>query len=173
MFGRRHTAGANGQRELGRLGDPSKPVPCPRGPCAEPLVLIAAPADQVGVDPPQGLEQCRFVEMAVVVDPTGDVRVEHRRQIIQGLVAPSMECPPADRLPDRLQRSWTSRRQERNAELTTVPDRRPRPELIAEEVKRLDRIVSPPVCILAVDELCLLRMQHQPAGREAGLQSAP
>src|SRR6516164_9505471 len=75
--------------------DPSKPVPCPRGPRAEPLVLIAAPADQVGVYPPQGLEQCRFVEMAVVVDPTGDVRVEHPRQIIQGLVAPSMGCPPA------------------------------------------------------------------------------
>src|SRR6266478_8408035 len=50
--------------------DPSKPVPCPRGPRAEPLVLIAAPADQVGVYPPQGLEQYRFVEMAVVVDPT-------------------------------------------------------------------------------------------------------
>src|SRR6516164_9505472 len=78
---------------------------------------------------------------------------------------------PPDRLPDRLQRSWTGRGQERNAELTTVPDRRPRPELVAEEVKRLDRIVSPPFCILAVDELCLLRMQHQPAGREAGLQS--
>src|SRR5437868_11515303 len=143
------------------------------GPGPEPLVLVAAPADQVGVYPPQGAAESRPIEVAVVVDPALDVRIEHPRQIIQGLVAPSMECPSTNRLPYCLQRFRTCRRQERDAELPTVPDRRPRPKLIAEEVKRLDRIVSPPVRILAVDELRLLRMQSQPAGRDACPQGAP
>src|SRR6516164_4063257 len=133
------------QRWVG-ADDPSQPVSCPRRLRSEPLVLVAAPADQVGVYPLQVSQQSRPVKVAVVVDPTLDVRIEHPRQIIQGLVTPSMERPSTDRLPYCLQRFRTCRGQERDAELPTVPDRRPRPKLIAEEVKR-------PVRILAVDEL--------------------
>ena len=153
--------------------DPVKPVSCPRRLRSEPLVLVAAPADQVGVYPLQISQQSRPVEVAVVVDPALNVRIEHPRQIIQGLVAPSMECPSTNRLPYSLQRVRTDRGQERDAELPTVPDRRPRPKLIAEEVKRLNRMISSPVRILAVDELRLLLMQSQPAGRDACLQGAP
>src|SRR6186997_2134333 len=138
--------------------DPVKPVSCPRRLRSEPLVLVAAPADQVGVYPLQISQQSRPVEVAVVVDPALNVRIEHPRQIIQGLVAPSMECPSTDRLPYSLQRVRTDRGQERDAELPTVPDRRPRPKLVAEEVKRLNRMISSPVRILAVDELRLLLM---------------
>src|SRR5215831_7518936 len=108
--------------------------------------------------------------MAVVVDPALDIRVEHPRQIIERLIAPSMECPPPDRLPYCLACLRTCGGQKRNTELASAPDGGPRPKLVAEEVERLDRIVPSPVGIPAVDELCLLRMQHQPAGREACLQ---
>src|ERR1700694_4913713 len=79
----------------GRVGadDPSEPHPCPLGPGPEPLVLVAAPADQVGVYPPQGAAESRPIEVAVVVDPALDVRIEHPCQILQGLVASSVECP--------------------------------------------------------------------------------
>src|SRR5438477_5688575 len=153
--------------------DPSQPVSCPRRLRSEPLVLVAAPADQVGIYPLQVSQQSRPVKVAVVVDPALDVRIKHPRQIIQGLFTPSMECPSTDRLPYCLQRFWTCRGQERDTELPAVPDRRPRPKLVAEEFKRLDRMVSAPVRILAVDELCLLRMQSQPAGHDACLQGAP
>src|SRR4030081_475305 len=128
----------------GRVGadDPSEPHPCPLGPGPEPLVLVAAPADQVGVYPPQGAAESRPIEVAVVVDPALDVRIEHPCQILQGLVASSVECPPTNRLPYCLQRLWTSRRQERDTELTPAPDSRPRTKLVSEKVERLDRIIS-------------------------------
>src|ERR1700680_1162635 len=102
----------------GRVGadDPSEPHPCPLGPGPEPLVLVAAPADQVGVYPPQGAAESRPIEVAVVVDPALDGRIEHPCQILQGLVASSVECPPTNRLPYCLQRLWTSRGQERDTE---------------------------------------------------------
>jgi hypothetical protein len=40
--------------------------------------------------------------VAVIVDPALDVGIEHPRQIGKGLVAPTMECPPSDRLSDLL-----------------------------------------------------------------------
>src|SRR5712675_537584 len=69
----------------GRVGadDPSEPHPCPLGPGPEPLVLVAAPADQVGVYPPQGAAESRPIEVAVVVDPALGVRIEHPCQILQ------------------------------------------------------------------------------------------
>src|ERR1700674_492132 len=173
MFVRRHTVGANGQTGPGWRDDPSEPHPCPLGPGPEPLVLVAAPADQVGVYPPQGAAESRPIEVAVVVDPALDVRIEHPCQILQGLVASSVECPPTNRLPYCLQRLWTSRGQERDTELTPAPDSRPRTKLVSEKVERLDRIISLTVSIPAVDELRLLRMQNQPAGPETALQGAP
>src|SRR6202790_4278828 len=159
----------------GRVGadDPSEPHPCPLGPGPERLVLVAAPADQVGVYPPQGAAESRPIEVAVVVDPALDVRIEHPCQILQGLVASSVECPPTNRLPYCLQRLWTSRGQERDTELTRAPDSRPRTKLVSEKVERLDRIISLTVSIPAVDELRLLRMQNQPAGPETAFQGAP
>ena len=98
--------------------------------------------------------------MAVVVDPALDIRVEHPRQIIERLIAPSMECPPPDRLPYCLACLRTCGGQKRNTELASAPDGGPRPKLVAEEVERLDRIVPTPVGIPAVDELCLLRYER-------------
>src|SRR4051812_45123174 len=74
------------------------------GPPAQPVELVAGPADQESIDAMQSPSQCRLVEMAVVVDPALDVGSEHPRQICQGFVGPVVERPPSDRLPDRLQR---------------------------------------------------------------------
>src|SRR4051794_31800240 len=87
------------------------------------------------VDVPQGRVKGRFVVPAVVVDPTSDVRVEHPREIVQGLVAALVKCPAPDRLPDRLESLITCCRAERDAHPISTPSRQPRPERIAEEVR--------------------------------------
>src|ERR1700677_3973945 len=102
--------------------------------------------------------------MAVVVDPAPDIRVAFACQIIQGHVAPMMEFPPSDRLPDCFQRVRTGGGQKRDAVLTATPNRSPRPERVAEKIERLDWKVTTPVRVLAVDEFRLLRVQNQPAG---------
>ena len=149
---------------------PRQPLPCALGPPAQPLELVADPADQEGIDPMQSPSQRRLVEVAVVVDPALDVRSEHPCQIRQGSVGPVVERPPSDRLPDRLQRLRARRRQKGRAIATITPGCLSRPKAIAEEVKRLDRIVAAPVRILAVDDLRLCRMQNQPTGPKADLQ---
>src|SRR5918993_435194 len=150
-----------------------QPLPCALGAPAQPLELVADPADQEGIDAMQGPSQCRLVEVAVVVDPALDVRSEHPRQIYQGFVGPVVERPPSDRLPDRLQPLRARRRQEGGAVTTTAPGCLSRPKAIAEEVKRLNRIVAAPVRVLAVDDLRLCRMKNQPAGPKADLQGTP
>ena len=130
--------------------EPRKPISSTRRARAQPLVLVAAPADQVGINLPRGSQQCRPVEVTIVVDPASDVGIEHPCQIIEGLVTSPMEGPSTYRLPDRFQRFRACGGQERNAELPSVPDRLSRPKFIAEEVKRLDRIVSSAVRILAI-----------------------
>ena len=162
-------------RKQVRIGadHPRQPLPCALGPPAQPFELVAGPADQEGIDAMQSPSQCRLVEVAVVVDPALDVRSEHPCQICQGFVGPVVERPPSDRLPDRLQRLRARRRQEGGAITTTAPGCLSRPKAIAEEVKRLDRIVAAPVRVLAVDDLRLCRMKNQPAGPKADLQGTP
>jgi len=55
----------------------------------------------------------------------------------------------------------------KDAPLAFPPHRLPGAELKAQKVERNDGKVTPPVRILAVDDLRLFRMQHQLAGREA------
>src|SRR5215813_15073620 len=83
--------------------DPRQPISCAFGPLAQPLELVAGPADQEGIDTMQCRGQFRLVEVTVVVDPALDVRSEHPRQILQGFVGPMVQRPPPDRLPNRLQ----------------------------------------------------------------------
>src|SRR5437764_5008774 len=127
---------------------PRHPLSCAFGPLAQPLELVAGPADQESIDTMQSRGQFRLVEVTVVVDPALNVRSEHPRQILQGFVGPMVQRPPSDRLPNRLQRLRTSRRQEGSAIATAMPDRLSRAKGVAEKVKRLDRKVATPVRIL-------------------------
>ena len=77
-----------------------------------------------------------------------------------------VETPPPERLPHRLQCFRANPRQKGNDMLMPVPDRFSRPKAIAQKVERLVWVVATPVHILAIDELCLLRMQSQLAGRK-------
>src|SRR5437588_8520852 len=71
------------------------------------------------------------------------------------------------------QRLRTGGRQEARKGPTSPSQRFPRPECEPEKVERLVRKVAQTVRILAVDDLRLLGMQHQLAGRKAFPQRAP
>ena len=77
---------------------PRKPLSRPFGLVTQPLELAARPADDIDIDPLEGGTQVRPVELAIVVDPTFNVRIVHFGQILQGLVAvmvkrPTPDCP--------------------------------------------------------------------------------
>src|SRR5215470_3043885 len=136
------------------------------------LELPMSPSRQDAVDVPKGRVKSRLVVPAIIVDPASDVRIEHPCQIIKRLIAALMKRPTAYGLPDRLEsfvaRCWAERDTE------PIPSaRQPRPERVAEKVKLLVTMGSATVIILAVDDLCLLRMKRQPAFGEPSLKQCP
>src|SRR4030088_701863 len=152
---------------------PVKPISRPFGLVAHPLELATCPPDDIEIDPLQGRTQLRLVEVAVVVDPAANARVVHLGQVLQGLVAAMMKRPAPNCSADGRQRLRTGGGQETRKGLTSPSPRFSRPEHKPEKVERLVRKVATAVRILAVDDLRLLRVQHQLAGREAILQRAP
>ena len=88
---------------------PCEPVPSTLRPLPKRLELASRPPDEKGVDPKKRRIQRRFVELAVIVDPATDIRVEHPRQVVQ-----------------RHERHGRSRRQRRRHNLS-LERLRPRP----------------------------------------------
>src|SRR5208282_1231213 len=125
------------------------------------------------VNPLQGRTQLRSVEVAVVVDPALNARVVHLGQIWQGFVAAMMKRPAPDCPTHERQRRWAGGRQEARKGATPSSQRSSRSELEPEKDERLVREVTAPVGILAVDDLRLLGMQHQLAGRKTVGKRAP
>ena len=152
---------------------PVEPVSRTFGLVAHPLELAACPADQKGINPRQGRTQLRVIEAAVVVDPAADARIVHRSQVLQGFVAAVMKRPVPNCSAHVLERRWARRGHEAMRRHVPLPDRFPCPECEAEEVKRLVRKIAAPICILAVDDLRLLGMQGQLAGRKTTHKCAP
>ena len=110
------------------------------------------------------------VEVAVIGDPATDAWVVHLGQFGQGLVAAMMQRPAADFPADARQCLWASSRLKtvrEDAPVRLHPHHLSGSKLEAEKVKVDVGKVAAPVDILAVDDLRLLRMQHQLAGREA------
>ena len=84
-----------------------------------------------------------------------------------------VQSPAPDGPADGRQRFGTGRGQEARKRTTPSSHRFPHSEHEPEEGERVSRKVAAPVCVLAVDNLRLLRMQYQLAGRKAICQRAP
>src|SRR5262245_64193883 len=84
--------------------EPVKPISASLGPMAHPLELAACPANDIGIDPEQGRTHLRLVKVAVVIDPTTDVRVVHGGQLSQGEVTAVMKRPEPDGPANAVQR---------------------------------------------------------------------
>src|SRR5215469_13160379 len=147
---------------------PVEPVSCTFGLGAHPLERAAYPPDDISIDPLQGRTQLRLIEVAVVGDPAADARVVHLGQFGQRLVTAMMKRPAADIPADARQCLQTDGGLEtvrEDAPIRLHPHYLSGSKLEAEKVKVDVRKVAAPVDILAVDDLRLLRMQHQLAGR--------
>ena len=141
-----------------------------------PLVLAARPSNDIGVDPAVRRAQLRPIEVAVVGDPAADRGIVDRGQLVQGLVAAFVKRPAANFAADARQRRGTDGRHEavrEDAPILLHPHDLPGTVLVAQKIEADDGIVAPPVHILAVDDLRLLRMQHQLAGRRAVRNRTP
>ena len=155
---------------------PVKPISRAFGLVAHPLKLAAYPPDDIGIDPLQGRTQLRLIEVAVVGDPAADAWIVHLGQFGQGLVAAMMQRPAADFPADAGQCLWASgglKTVREDAPVRLHPHHLSGSKLEAEKVKVDVRKVAAPVDILAVDDLRLIRMQHQLAGRKAVGNRAP
>src|SRR6201987_5492068 len=155
---------------------PIKPVACSFGFETQPVEFAGRPADDIEVNPLQGRTQLRSVEVAVVVDPASNAWVVHLGQIWQGFVTAMMKRPAPDRSANERLRLRAGGGLEAVREDTLrafPPHRLPGPKLESQKVERDDREVAASVRILAVDDLRLLGMQHQLAGRKAVGKRAP
>jgi len=109
----------------------SDPVRCLSPMASQGLELPMRPSSQNTVDVSQGRVESRLVVLAVVVDPTPDLAVEHPGQVVQRLVAALVKRPASDCLSDRLESFVACRRAEQDAEGTPPASRRPRSERIS------------------------------------------
>src|SRR6267143_613546 len=155
---------------------PVEPISRALGLVTHPLELAAHPPDDISIDPLQGRTQLRLIEVAVVGDPAADARVVHLGQFGQGLVAAMMKRPAADISADArqcLRADGGLETVREDAPVRLHPHYLSGSKLEAEKVKVDVGKVAAPVDILAVDDLRLLRMQHQLAGRQAVGNRAP
>src|SRR5712675_673621 len=83
-----------------------------------------------------------------------------------------MQRPPPNSTADARQRCRTGSRHEAVSWLS-IPHRLPGSKLEPKKIEMRIGKVAPPVRVLAIDDLRLLRMQHQLAGPKAGSQCAP
>ena len=151
---------------------PLKPISRPFSVVAKPLEFTARPANDIEINPRQGRTQLRSIEVAVVVDPASNVRVVPVGQVLQGLVTALLKRPPPD-FPADGRECLRADGWHEALRGESLPHRFPRSETETKEVKRLVWEFAAPVRILAVDDLRLLGMQHQLAGRKAVGNRAP
>src|SRR5215475_3379633 len=156
--------------------EPVKPISRAFGLVAQSLELSTCPPDDIGIDPLQGRTQLRLVEVTVVGDPAADAWVVHLGQLGQGFVAAVMKRPAANLAADARQRLRAGGGLEtvrEDAPVRLHPHDLPGAKLETQKVEVDVRGVAAPVHILAVDDLRLLWMQHQLAGRKAVGNRAP
>src|SRR6266513_1139162 len=153
-----------------------EPISRAFGLVAHPLELAAYPPDDIGIDPLQGRTQLRLVEVTVVGDPAADARVVHLGELGQGFIAAVMKRPAANLAADARQRLRAGGGLEtvrEDAPVRLHPHDLPGSKLETQKVEVDVRGVTAPVHILAVEDLRLLWMQHQLAGRKAVGNRAP
>src|SRR5271169_770077 len=149
---------------------PVKPNFRALGLVTHPLELATRPPDDISIDPFQGWTQLRLVEVAVVDDPAAYARVVHLVQFGQRFVVAMMKRPAADITADARQRLRAGGGLEtvrEDAPVRLHPHDLSGSKLEAQKVEVDIGEAAAPVHILAVDDLRLLRMQHQLADREA------
>src|SRR5664279_3616650 len=143
---------------------PTQPVGCVGGVTPQPFVFPLRPFDQCTLQMPEDRRERRPVEPAIVVRPPPYRRIRKPRDLLQRLIVPGGGQPPvSDRLPDRLGGLVADRRQEAHEKLPPSILGPPGPKGVAKEVELDVIMLAPPVIVLAVHNLGLLRVKLKTA----------
>src|SRR4029453_6206489 len=116
------------------------------------------PSDQNPVHMLERRIEGRLVKPAVVVDPSPEYRIEHPGEVLQRFVTARVQVPAPQLPPKVAGRLGTCRRTKIDEVLPPAVLRPAGPKRIAQKVEVLLRGGPPPIIILAVDDLGLLRM---------------
>ena len=121
-----------------------------------PLIPVQRLAERQG--------ECRPVEPAIVIHPPLHGRIDKPRDLLQGLIVPGGGQPPTpDRLLDRCGGLVAHRRQKAHKGLSVTILGPPGPNGVTEKVELDVLMLAPPIIVLAVHDLGLLRMKLQSA----------
>jgi hypothetical protein len=125
----------------------------------EPLVFASGPANDKGIDRAELLLKLRGVESVEVAHPTRQDWANPGGDLRQTKVASTMHSPTAHAEPHPLASRFTDRWDKCDEAFSVMVARQSWPECIAEKVERPRRVLSGPICIHAIHDLGLLRMQ--------------
>src|SRR6266567_1290097 len=128
----------------------------------QPVILLADPAHQIGVDARQERIQRGAVKRAVVLHPASHDRIDFPCEFGEGMAGTQMQSPGLHLCTEPFQGILTDCRINR-AELPPVLVPHPAlPEREPQEGERGVFVRTTPLAVLAVHDLCLTGMQPQP-----------
>src|SRR3990172_6403061 len=146
---------------------PVQPVPCPPVVASKSKVFPFRPTHEEIIQRAQRAAQRRGAKSPVVANPTREYRLSPAGDFFQGEIAATVQPPATHPLTHRLGRFVAHGRRKTHEEFSLAALRRPGTKRIAQEIKALFRKVAVPTCILAVNDLRLVRMKFKATLREA------
>ena len=138
-----------------------QPFPCSPLVPAESDVFPLRPSHQELIQRAQGATKCRGVKSSIILHPPHDHGSGPPGEFVQPEIGPMMQPPATYALPHRLGRVPTYCGCETDEALSHTILRRTWAKGITQKVEALHRIVPPPIGILAVHDLRLVRVKFQ------------
>ena len=136
------------------------------------LVFLLRPTGEPPVKVLKCRVKCRWIVTTIVRQPTPNDGIEHPSQVVNPLVHSTAELLRSNLSAHTFASGIADRRTEVDEVLPPPILRPPGAKRIAQKIELLVWVCPPSVVILAVDNLCLLRMQLQPTLSKPLLQHA-
>ena len=115
---------------------------------------------------PERRVQRRFVEAAIIIDPAPEGGIDYTCQVFQGFVTTLVQRPSPHGPAYRRCGFVADRRAEADEVFSPAVLRFPRPERVAKEVEFVQRVITSPPGVLAIDNFRLVGMQGQTTVRQ-------
>ncbi len=119
------------------------------------LVFPLGPRDQVSIQFAHGRVERRTIVAPVILEPTPDDRIEHPRQVFDGLITALWQVPASKRVANGLRCLVRDRRTEIDEELALAILRSSGLKRVPQKIKLLVRVSLLSKIILAIDDLRL------------------
>ena len=148
----------------------TQPGPDRFGMAPEPFVLANCPPHDERINRAEFGAKLRGIEPTIVAYPSTENGPYPSRYLFEPQIVAPMQSPTSHALPHSLGGLTAHRRKKAYEAFAVAVLRRPRPERLAEKVEAALRVFPGTICIIAVNDLGLLRVQLQSALRKPLLQ---